>query len=94
MANSETLQQALDRTGDQEQEILLTPEALKLTKQQVTDMLNGKVNAKATLSEASIKSIEKFLRLRINQGKSLFPWGSMEDVTHHEAEDDMGGGFW
>jgi hypothetical protein len=94
MDNSETFQQALERTGDQEQEILLTPEALKLTKQQVTDMLNGKVSAKATLSEASLKSVEKLLRLRINQGKSLFPWGSMEDVTHHEAEDDMGGGFW
>lgn len=94
MANSETFKQALDRTGDQEQDVLLTPEALQLTKQQVTDMLNGKVSAKGTLSEETIKSVEKLLRLRINQGKSLFPWGSMEDVTHHEAEDDMGGGFW
>ena len=92
MSNSETLKQALVRTGDTDDLELLTPEAQKLTKAQLTDFMNGKIDA--GISMGTVQSIRKFAKQRVIHGKSIFPFGSMEGVTHHEADDNMGGGFW
>ena len=90
--HTETLKDALARTGDAEHAAHLTPQALKMTKSEITDFLNGKIDG--NLSLATIQSLRKFAKQRIIEGKSVFPWGAMENVKHSDADDNMGGGFW
>jgi hypothetical protein len=92
MKNSETLKDALIRVGDEEHLAHLTKEAQKLTKKDLTDFLNNKIDDKLTMG--TIRSLKKLAKQRIIEGKSAFPFEKMEDVEHNEADDNLGGGTW
>ncbi|MCP1382114.1 hypothetical protein [Runella salmonicolor] len=92
MDTSEKLKDALIRVGDKKHIDLLTTQAKNLTKDDITDLLNNKLDDKLTLG--TIRSLRKLSKQRIIEGKSAFPYESMEDVQHNEADDNMGGGTW
>ncbi|MFT5886325.1 MAG: ferredoxin-fold anticodon binding domain-containing protein [Arcticibacterium sp.] len=92
MKSKETLGEALKRTGDKEHLKHLNKEAKKLTKKDISKLLNSKVDE--DLSVGTIKALRKLSKQRIMEGKSAFPWDKMEDVKHNEADDNMGGGTW
>lgn len=92
MRNSETLKAALIRVGDEEHLAHLSKEAQKLTKKDITNFLNNKIDDKLTIG--AIRSLKKLAKQRIIEGKSAFPFEKMEDVEHHEADDNLGGGTW
>ncbi len=91
MSYSETLKEALIRTGDQEHVQHLSEEAQNLTKEDITHFLNS-ANPKVSLD--SLRSLRKLAKQRMMEGKSVFPWDKMEDIEHNEADDNMGGGAW
>jgi hypothetical protein len=92
MSNNETLKEALLRTGDADDLEHLSAEAQNLTKAHVTDFLNG--NFHSDLSMGTMQSLRKFAKQRVIHGKSVFPFGSMEGVTHADTDDNMAGGWW
>lgn len=92
MESSEKLKDALIRVGDEEHLTHLTAEAKNLTKYEITDLLNNKIDKNLSLS--TLHSLRKLTKQRIIEGKSALPWSKMEDVEHNEADDNMGGGFW
>ncbi|NBB18752.1 hypothetical protein GVN20_05225 [Runella sp. CRIBMP] len=92
MKSSEKLKDALKRVGDHEHLVHLNTQAKNLTKKDITDFLNNKVDKDLTIG--TIHSLKKLAKQRIIEGKSAFPFESMEDVQHNEADDNMGGGTW
>ena len=92
MKSSETLKDALTRVGDKEYIHLLSPKAQSLTKDELTDFMNSKTDQ--DFGQETINSLRKFAKTRMRDGKSIFPYGKMEGLTHNEADDHMGGGTW
>ncbi|GAB2576062.1 hypothetical protein [Spirosoma areae] len=92
MKSSETLKDALTRVGDAEYIPLLSAEAQKLTKAKITDFMNSK--STHTVSMDTVKSLRKFAKQRMRDGKSIFPYEKMEGIEHNDADDHMGGGTW
>ncbi|QJW90115.1 hypothetical protein HNV11_12375 [Spirosoma taeanense] len=91
-SSSETLKDALIRVGDGHYADLLSPEAQKLTKAKITDFMNSK--STHTFSTETVKSLRKFAKQRMKDGKSIFPYEKMEGIQHNDADDHMGGGTW
>ena len=91
MANSETLKEALTKTGNAKEADMLTHQAQNLTKDQVTDILNGK--STAHLSQETLSSLRKLAKDRISKGQPVLPWPSM-DLDKGDSDDNMGGGIW
>lgn len=79
MQNSEKLKDALIRVGDEEHLVHLTTEAKNLTKNEITDLINGKADKDLTLGAMS--SLKKLAKQRIIEGKSALPWDKMETYT-------------
>ncbi len=92
MENSETLKDALTRIGDKSEVKWLSKQAQNLTKAEITDFLNNKIDP--AMNTGTIHSIRKLAKHRIKLGKSVFPWDKMEDLEHNDADDNMGGGVW
>ena len=88
---SETLKEALTKTGNAKEADMLTHQAQNLTKDQITDLLNGK--SKEHLSSETLNSLRKFARERVSKGQPILPWPSI-DVQSSDGDDNMGGGFW
>ncbi|MGF7218943.1 hypothetical protein GGR92_005122 [Spirosoma lacussanchae] len=92
MKDSETLKDALTRTGDAKYVKHLTPDAQQLTKAQLTDFMNSKTDQ--DFKPETISSLRKFAKMRMKDGKSIFPYEKMEKLKHNESDDHMGGGTW
>jgi len=92
MKSTEKLKDALARVGDHEHLVHLNTQAKNLTKKDITDFLNNKVNKDLTVG--TLQALKKLAKQRIIEGKSAFPWDKMEDVEHNEADDSMSGGTW
>ena len=88
--STETLKDALVRVGDTNAADLLTPEAQNLTKSDVTHFLNNHDNH--NLDKQTVTSLIHLSKQRMKEGKSIFPWTSMEDVEHTPADENLEGG--
>lgn len=86
-----TLKETLEMAGDGDQVHYLTPNAQKFTKNKITAFLAG--NNDDDLSDDDKESLGKLALVRIKQGKSIFPWGTMENIDP-QAEGSPSGSFW
>lgn len=92
--NSETIEAALIRIGDEAYLGHLSPQLKALTKKQIMDLLNANFST-ADTSKVSVDTIGELWNLakgRIKEGKSVFPWDVMDEIKILET--NIGGGFW
>jgi len=85
MSTNETLGQALEKEGSDDQKSILSDHALNLTKQQCTELLEGH---DVGLRREDKESLFRLTKLRINKKMSIFPW---EDVKLGNLTPDI---FW
>lgn len=79
MSKNETLGQALEKEGNEDQKAILTKAALSLTKSECVDLLEGH---DVGLRREDKESINRLVRLRINNVQTILPW---KDVKFGDA---------
>jgi hypothetical protein len=90
MDENQTLEEALKAAGDESQIAVLTDQAKKMTKKEISDFINGKDHDHVTMG--TFNSIKALTLQRMKNGESIFPWKNMPSVK--SDPDDLGAGLW